>query len=86
MRGERLGGEIERRHLVQRAIGLAAPARGAHVIVDERVSHRVSDSVAVSRKELPRSIRSTKKRPVASLPRPRRFRHHISAGDPSHQV
>ena len=38
-RGERLGSEIERGHLVQRAVGLAAPARGAHVIVDEGIGH-----------------------------------------------
>ena len=38
-RGERLGGEIERRHFMERPVSLAAPARGAHVIVDEGVGH-----------------------------------------------
>ena len=42
MARKRLGGEAERRHLVQRAVGLAAPARRAHVIVDEGVGHRRS--------------------------------------------
>ena len=37
--GERLRGEIERGHLVQRAVGLAAAARRAHVVVDECVGH-----------------------------------------------
>ncbi len=35
-------GEAERRHLVQRAVALAATARGAHVIKDEGVGHRRS--------------------------------------------
>ena len=38
-RGKRLRREIERGHLMQRAVGLAAPARRAHVIVDEGVGH-----------------------------------------------
>ena len=38
---ERLRGEIERGHLVQRAVGLAAAARGAHGVVDECVGHGV---------------------------------------------
>ena len=38
-RAQRLAGEIERGHFVQRAIDLAAAARGAHVIVDEGVGH-----------------------------------------------
>jgi hypothetical protein len=38
-RPERLGGEIERGDLVQSAVGLAAAARGAHVIVDEGFGH-----------------------------------------------
>ena len=37
--GERLRRQIERGHLVQRAVGLAAAARGAHGIVDECVGH-----------------------------------------------
>ena len=36
---EHMGREIERGHLVQRAVRLAAPARGADVIVDECVGH-----------------------------------------------
>ena len=36
---ERLAREIERGHFVQRAVDLAAAARGAHVIVDEGVGH-----------------------------------------------
>ena len=39
MRRERLRREIERGHLVQRAVRLAAAARRAHVIVDEGVGH-----------------------------------------------
>ena len=39
-RAERLRREIERGHLVQGAVGLAASARRAHVIVDECVGHR----------------------------------------------
>ena len=38
-RGERLRRQIERGDLVQRAVGLAAAARGADVIVDEGVGH-----------------------------------------------
>ena len=38
-RRQRLRRQIERGHLVQRAVGLAAPARRAHVIVDEGVGH-----------------------------------------------
>ncbi len=64
--GERLGGEIERRHLVQGAVDLAAPARGAQMIVDERVSHRASDPFAVSRKELP--PRSSLRTPRPAIP------------------
>ena len=41
-RGERLRGEIERGHLVQRSVGLAASARGADGVVDECVGHRRS--------------------------------------------
>ena len=36
---ERLARQIERGHLVQRAVHLAAAARRAHVIVDEGVGH-----------------------------------------------
>ncbi len=36
---ERLARQIERGHLVQRAVDLAAAARRAHVIVDEGVGH-----------------------------------------------
>ncbi len=46
-RAERLAGEIERRHFVQRAVDLAAAARRAHVIVDESVGHEfLSNSIA----------------------------------------
>ena len=38
-RAERLGGEIERGDFVQGAVRLAAPARRAHVVVDEGVGH-----------------------------------------------
>jgi hypothetical protein len=38
-RRQRLGGKIERGHLMQRAVGLAAPPRRADVIVDEGVGH-----------------------------------------------
>ncbi len=34
--------EIERSDLMQRAIGLAAAARGAHVVVDECIGHWTS--------------------------------------------
>ena len=36
---QRLRREIERGHFVQRAVGLAASARGAHVVVNECVGH-----------------------------------------------
>ena len=36
---ERLARQIERGHLVERAVHLAAAARGAHVIVDKRIGH-----------------------------------------------
>ena len=36
---KRLRGEIERRHLVQRAVGFAAPARRADGVVNECVGH-----------------------------------------------
>ena len=39
---ERLARQIERGHFVQRAVDLAAAARGAHVIVDEGVGHGLS--------------------------------------------
>jgi hypothetical protein len=39
--GQRLRREIERGHFVQRAIGLAASARGPYVIVDKCVGHCV---------------------------------------------
>ncbi len=41
-RRERLRRQVERGHLMQRAVGLAAPARRAHVIVDEGVGHGAS--------------------------------------------
>src|SRR5262249_22138049 len=41
-RRQRLRRQIERGHLVQRAICLAAPSWRANVIVDEGVRHRVS--------------------------------------------
>ena len=43
-RAERLRRQIERGHLVQRAVGLAAPARGADGVVDECVGHCSSPS------------------------------------------
>ena len=39
---ERLAGEVERGHLVERAVRLAAAAGRTHVIVDESVGHSVS--------------------------------------------
>ena len=39
---ERLAGEIERGDLVQRAVGLAAAARGTDMIVNEGVGHDIS--------------------------------------------
>ena len=39
---QRLRREIERGHLVQRAIGLAASARRAHMVVNESIRHRRS--------------------------------------------
>ncbi len=36
---QRHGGKRQRRDFVQRAVGLAAAARGAHVIVDECLRH-----------------------------------------------
>ena len=38
-RRQRLRRQVERGHLVQRAVGLAASARRAHVVVDEGVGH-----------------------------------------------
>ena len=47
MCAERLRREIERGHFVQRAVGLAAPARGAHGVVDECVGHDSPSSSVV---------------------------------------
>ena len=38
---EHLGREIERRHFVQRAVGLAAPARGPDMVINEGLGHGV---------------------------------------------
>ena len=46
---ERLRRQIERGHFVQRAVGLAAPARGADGVVDECVGHRHSNLPRVRR-------------------------------------
>ena len=45
-RAERLRGEAERRHLVQRAVGLALAARRAHGVVDECIGHLYSSSIS----------------------------------------
>ena len=45
--------ELYRADLVQRAVGTAAPARSAHVIVDEGVSHRVTPRVKCADAESP---------------------------------
>ena len=45
-RRQRLGRKIKRGHLVERAVRLAAPARGADVIVDEGVGHEALRSSA----------------------------------------
>ena len=39
-RAQRMARERQRRHLVQGAVGLAAPARGAHRVVDVGFGHR----------------------------------------------
>src|SRR5438874_2391628 len=44
-----LAREIECRHLVQRAVGLAAPTRGPHVVVYEGIGHFVLRKLFVSR-------------------------------------
>src|SRR6476660_1176068 len=44
--GERLTGEIERGHLVQLSVDLAAAARGTNGIVDECVGHFSSPSLS----------------------------------------
>ena len=41
--------QIERGHLVQRTVGLAAASRGSHVIVDESVGHGVSRCALMAR-------------------------------------
>src|SRR4051812_21785804 len=43
-RAERLRGELQRGHLMQRAIGLALTARGADCVVNECVGHWISPS------------------------------------------
>ena len=77
--GERLGGEIERRHLVQRAVDLAAPARGAQVIVDERIGHRVSNSVAASASRLSSLRQNASAGNSITLAAPSRMRARCSA-------
>src|SRR3974377_637471 len=47
-RAERLRRQIERGHLVQGAVGLAAPARRANGVVDECVGHSCSSLSAVA--------------------------------------
>ena len=53
-RGQRLRRQIERGHLVQRAVGLAAAARRAHVVVDECIGHRPPASRCQSKPRLTR--------------------------------